>query len=369
MYHVDPTYTPDDFPSGNEYPEGILNSKSGRRYPTALAAMLDCDDFGDLSIYTDFRATSPASQKPIVELYAERMEQLREKYDYLELSWGGGHDSTMILEASKQSGCPIDLISMQVNGDPEKNSTGFNSEISNNLHHVKSYVKRFPMTKVRYLDISECYVKTVENYHDHKLWCQLTTMAMLDDVCRIGSDHFVPERRVDNGAILSGQGWKNAIYNKTLDIWSLFLTNPEVNQLGGISFHIPTVRFYETHDIMIKVGNDIRDWYNKADDHQRSQVNIMDNHELWTVNNEWVHDKIMYKGLDIFHDGKSKDWIIPWQESSRFDFWTKEKNNIYKEYYEWIKMLDKNIHYSCFLGKGGVLGDGLKDITAAVIDF
>jgi len=354
--------------SGNAFAEGIIDQRTGKRYATAISAMLECEHFDDLKVFTEFSKQGPAPAVSLTQLYQDRISSLREQYDYVELSWGGGHDSTMILKAAEQANCQIDLISMQVHGDPATHRTGFNSEISENMHHVESYVERFPATKVRYLDIDECYAKTIEQHHDHALWCSLTTMEMLDDICRIGTDHFVPERNVSNGVILSGQGWKNAIHNRSTGTWSLFLGDTEVNQLGAISFLLPTVRFYETHDIMIKVGEDIRNWYDNATDQERSRVNITGKDDLWTTNNEWVHDEIMYKGLDIFHDSKSKDWLLPWQEQPRFSFWTKE-NAKYKEYYQWIRMLNEKVHTSCLLGTGGILGDGRKNITAAVIDF
>ena len=356
------------FGNAHGFAEGIIDQRTGKRYPTSTSAMLECEHFDDLKVYTEFTKQGPTPAVPLAQLYQDRISSLREQYDYVELSWGGGHDSTMILKAAEQANCRIDLISMQVHGDPATHRTGFNSEISENLHHVESYVERFPGTEVRYLDIDECYAKTIEKHHDHALWCSLTTMEMLDDICRIGTDHFVPERNVSNGVILSGQGWKNAIHNRSTGTWSLFLADSEVNQLGAISFHLPTVRFYETHDIMIKVGEEIRNWFTTATDEQRSQVNITGSDHLWTTNNEWVHEEIMYKGLHIFHDSKSKDWLLPWQEQHRFSFWTKE-NDKYKEYYQWIAMLNKNMHTSCFLGNGGILGDGRKYVSAATIDF
>ena len=367
-HHFTPSYP---------FPEGIVNQRTGKRYATTISAMLECSHFNDLKIYTEFTKQGPAPSVSLTQLYQDRITALRKQYDYVELSWGGGHDSTMILKAAEQANCQIDLISMQVDGDPRTHRSKFNSEMSENLHYVESYVKLFPQTKVRYLDIDECYIKTIEQHHDHALWCRLTTMEMLHDVCRLGTDHFVPERQVSNGVILSGQGWKNAIYNAfappsssecAFGSWSLYLADTEINQLGAISFHLPTVRFYETHDIMIKIGEEIRNWYNNASDQERLHVNIARNQLLWTPNNEWVHEEIMYKGLDIFHDSKSKDWVLPWQEQTRFAHYTKE-NDKYKEYYQWISMLNKKVHPSCFIGKGGILGDGRKNLPAAVIDF
>ena len=355
---------------GNSYgfAEGIINQKTGKRYPTSTIAMLECGHFDDLKMYTEFKKQGPAPSSTLMQLYKDRIRTLREQYSYVELSWGGGHDSTMILRAAEEADCQIDLISMQVHGDPASNRTGFNFEISENMHYVESYVKRFPLTKVRYLDIDECYANTIKQHHDHILWCRLTTMEMLDDICRIGTDHLIPERQVNNGIILTGQGWKNAIHNKTHGTWSLYLADSEVNQLGAISFHLPTVRFYETHDIMIKVGEEIRNWYTAATDEDRSLVNITGSDNTWTTNNEWVHEEIMYKGLEIFHNSKSKDWLLPWQEQPRHAFMM-ERNGKYKEYYQWISMLNEKFHPSCMIGDGGILGDGRKYIPAAVIDF
>tara|TARA_R110000803_G_scaffold193557_1_gene256520 strand:- start:3570 stop:4679 length:1110 start_codon:yes stop_codon:yes gene_type:complete len=367
---IDPPHTA--FTDANTYREGVLDQRSGKEYLTSTSAMLECNHFDDLKIFSQFRITTPPSHKTLGEMYIDRMKQLRKKYDYLELSWGGGHDSTMILKASEQADCPLDMITMQTHGNPEHVSTGFNSEIHHNLHYVLDYVKRFPDTKVRYLDIDECYQEVVKHHHDHDLWNSLTTQEMLDDICRISTDYFVPERIGTMGAILTGQGWKNALYNSEHDIWSLYLADSETNQRGAISFHVPTVRFFETHDIMHKVGDTTRTWYHDAPASSRDSVNITGSDKIWTVNNEWIHEQIMYPELKgkIFHDGKSLDDIIPWQEQPRFSFWMNGKaREKYKEYFEWIKTLDKNIHPSCFNGDGGVLGDGRKYVRSCMVDF
>lgn len=368
-----PTDTPlTAFTDGNTYREGVLDKRTGKEYLTSTLAMLECNHFDDLEIFSHFRIATSPSRKTLGEMYIDRMKQLRKKYEYLELSWGGGHDSTMILKASEQADCPLDMITMQTLGDPEQVSTGFNSEIHHNLHHVLSYVKRFPNTKVRYLDIDECYQRVVKHRHDHNLWNSLTTVQMLDDICRIGTDYLVPERAETQGAILTGQGWKNALYNSEHDTWSLYLADSETNQRGAISFHLPTVRFFETHDIMHKVGDKTRTWYLNAQASHRKSINIMNSSKIWTVNNEWIHEQIMYPELEgkIFHDGKSLNEIIPWQAQPRFSFWMNGKTNgKYKEYFDWIETLDKKIHHSCFNGSGGILGDGLRYVKSYMVDF
>ena len=99
----------DNLPSGNLFEEGILDTRSGKKYATAIMAMLECEHFEDLKVYTDFKPQVIKPQRSLSDLYKERITSLREKYDYIELSWGGGHDSTMILKASEQAGCAIDL--------------------------------------------------------------------------------------------------------------------------------------------------------------------------------------------------------------------------------------------------------------------
>ena len=359
----------------HEYFEGILNRKSGKLYPNKITAMLDCEHVNDLEVYTEFKYTKPISDKSLTELYCDRLKSLRDKYDYLELSWGGGHDSTMILEVSKQTNCPVDVISMQCMGDP-KDPSGFNSEITKNMHHVDEYVKMFPQTKVYYLDLEKSYKGTVQHYNDIKKWCYLGAQGMLDDFCKIPNDMFVPERQNKNGAIITGNGWKNVIYNKELDIWSLYLYDFDINHPGAISFHIPTLRFYETEEISMKIGVATRDWYYDHNDTQRDQSNmIADRDRLWAVSNEWMHDNIMYVPLrgKIWHDD---DKVVAgngrWQDGARFKFFTADRNarTKYKEYFEFLDYLNKNIHPSCFTITGKPLHESeLKPTKAFTIDF
>lgn len=359
----------------HEYFEGILNNKSGKLYPNKITAMLECEHVDHLEVYTEFKKTKKVSDKNLNELYCDRLRELRKKYDYLELSWGGGHDSTMILEISKQTNCPLDVISMQCMGDLIDTS-GFNSEITKNMHHVDEYIKVFPQTKVYHLDLEKSYKSTVENYNDIKKWCYLGAQAMLDDFCKIPNDLFIAERQNHNGAIITGNGWKNVIYNKKLDIWSLYLGDQDINHPGAISFHIPTIRFYETEEICMKIGHVTRNWYYSHTDKERDQSNmIADKDNLWAISNEWMHDNIMYVPLrgKIWHDD---DKVVAgngrWQEGARFKFFTTDPTarTKYKEYFDFLEYLNKNIHPSCFTKEGvGLHESELKSTKAFTIDF
>ena len=372
MQIFDSTYTEDMYPYRNEWPEGVFDHRTKKKYPTTLTALLDCQHFDDLELYTGFQVKQSVPDKSLEELYKDRMRALRSKYDYLELSWGGGHDSTMILKVSEQTGCPLDVISMQCFGDPREDDSRFNSEISKNLHHVLSYVEKFPQTKIVFLDINETYKATVEHYLDNKMWCRMTTMGMLDDICRISADRFIPQRNNKNGAVLTGQGWKPVLYNKHYGTWSLYQQQDMVNQLGSISFLVPTIRFYETAEIMIKVGDDIRKKYKTSDQDYLDRADVSQNANVWIGNNEWIHEEIMYTELkgEIFHDGKDPKFHIPWQDEPRFEWFCKNQNakTMYKEYFEWVEFLDKNIHPSCML-EGGILKGGLKNVKPMMIDF
>ena len=80
----------------------------------------------------------------------------------------------------------------------------------------------------------------------------------------------------------------------------------------------------------------------------------------------------MYTELkgEIFHDGKDPKFHIPWQDEPRFEWFCKNQNakTMYKEYFEWVEFLDKNIHPSCML-EGGILKGGLKNVKPMMIDF
>lgn len=363
MEKFDPTYTPEMFCQRHEFPEGVLNKKTKKKYPTQLTAMLDADNYKDLVIYTELKLPSTVSNKSLKDLYKERLLYLREKYDYLELSWGGGHDSTMILKVSEEINCPLDAVSFYCFGDPDKDRSGFNSEMGHNLHFVQGYKNKFPKTRIYPLDMNNMYRSTVNNHFDYKKWCYLTH-GMLDDVCRISSDDFVAERQNSKGALITGNGWKNAVYNNNFKTWSLYLQDLEVNHPGSISDHVPTIRFYETPEIMLKLGTEIREWFTQ---------NTPEYENLWTANSEWLHENIMYKDLNgkIFHDGKSSEYDLIWQEQPRFAWYTRDPKapELYKEYFTFVEWLNNNLPKDVFRGQGGFLGNGLKSIKSAVIDF
>jgi hypothetical protein len=354
--------------------EGVVDKRTNKRYANSILALLECENHADLELFTEIRPPESISPKTIEELYRERMIELRETHDYLELSWGGGHDSTMLLKVAEQTGISFDSISVQCFGDPTKETSGFNSELSHNYHHVADYLNKSPRTEIFFVDIKDSYKEVIEHHNDYNLWNRATAEGMMDDICRIATDTFVTTRgKSTNGAIITGTGYKNILFNKEHNTWSIYQSHDDVGHPGSTSFNTAVVRFFETPDIVFKVADDTRNWYKNASDQERDESNIHSGDKIWAANTEWMHEEILYKVLKgkIFHDTKNNyGAIVPWQNVGRFTWYSKNPSatGTYSEYYKYINWLNQNLHPTG-LGRGGVLGEGIRPIKPITIDF
>ena len=92
---------------------------------------------------------------PGVEIYAERLQQLRDSYDCIRLLYSGGADSKLILDTSYKHNIPIDCI-IVINSGPDTDDI-FNPvyhELARANQHVEHYLKKFPNTQYHYLKFS-----------------------------------------------------------------------------------------------------------------------------------------------------------------------------------------------------------------------
>ena len=124
--------------------------------------------------------------QPITDLYKERAQQIRDKYDYLIIMFSGGSDSTNVLDTFINNGIhvdevrtyyPIKRISNEVITPDPKHPLGLAFEyIYAALPRLKLLEKQSPKTKLSIVDISDILRTSIvsENEMNRSLEANLT---------------------------------------------------------------------------------------------------------------------------------------------------------------------------------------------------
>ena len=342
----------------HEQNEGILNKKTNKRYATTLLALTETENFDDLVGYTDLTLPSVPEQE-LYQLYQDRFEDLRHKNDYLELWWSGGYDSTNILEVSMSCGKPVDAITMYCRGDPFKDNTGANAELNANIWHVNKYLSAFPKTKINLLDIDDMYEIERRNTKDYQRWTWASPYGMLEDIARLSADALMPERHNQQGTIITGKGYGGVVYNQNFDVWSYYCPALDMNYPGAFSEQLPITRFYSEGRIIRKTCGHARQWFYR----QRP-----DFEKTWSTTEKSDHDNsIRYPALagKIMHCGKGDNW----QTNQKFSHIFSDDKSVYWEYWEFIDWLDKKLSPGCYTSGTTWVGNMLRQVEPAVIDF
>jgi len=129
---------------------------------------------------------------PLLEIYKNRAQQLRDRYDYLMLYYSGGADSSNILRAFVENNIFLDEIVMQL---PEPTRQSFNSVDTTEANYYseleysavpylnKMRNKLHPNTLVRYQDFAKPGLTVLEKDH----WLEqvpLCTNITISAICR-----------------------------------------------------------------------------------------------------------------------------------------------------------------------------------------
>lgn len=347
----------------HESDEGILNRSTGKRYPTALRAMLETESLQDLVAYDSIVLPESAPKKTLLELYKERFLQLRRDNEYLELWWGGGYDSTMILYASAMVGEPVDAIVMYCNGDPRHDKSGMNWELNANYRHLYHYDEvwtsdiKIPRHTI---DIFKMWDIVKTKYHDYELWCS-SSYGCLDDISRIAADDLLREHRAGRqGTIITGKGYGGVVYDDRYDKWSYYSEALAMNYPGATSNELKVTRFFRTPEIIRATAEQARTWFYK----NRPEVD-----GTWATTEPWDHDNHRYPELfgQIEHLGKS----LSWQDHPKTAGWmsdmkTRER---FPEYWKFCDWLDANIPKNCFRQQSTFADRGIENPEPHVINF
>jgi hypothetical protein len=135
----------------------------------------------------------------ILELYRQRAQQLRDKYDYIVLFWSGGSDSETVLQSFVDNDIKLDEIATYSNYEATGDRKDFlNAEVFEvSMPRAAQLKELYPWMKHRVIDISQ---QTIDVFAENKLdW--IYNMNMF----------FTPNCVAKDGLYLKIKEWRDII--------------------------------------------------------------------------------------------------------------------------------------------------------------
>jgi len=324
--------------------EGVFSNKTNKLYPSTLNALLDNNNIEDLSVsWEPVRDwTKGRTLDNISSLAVERLQELRDTYKHLQLSWGGGYDSSYILHVATENNIPFDSVVMYgINNieDPHP----YNLEHFNNKWYLDEYIKKFPSTTIRHVNLLDM-VPLASQHKDYDLWAS-GCYGQWDDVLMFYADNVLPERQEQGTAVIVGSGFKQVVYNAEHKLWSLLINSVNLNCATPGSLECDTIRFYETPCMVNSIA------------HMATKYNR-------TLSLNELQRLVIYKDQlpkPIWHIPKeSQDW----KQHPKMNWYTQGQYTLYNEF---IEAMNNKIDPVNWKSEEGFI-DGWKDFPK-IIDF
>lgn len=220
-------------------------------------------------------------ETPLLELYRQRAQQLRDQYDYLMLYYSGGADSAAILRTFVENNIFLDEIVMQLpepvrqSFNPYDTSEGnFYSEIEYSavpyLNKLKN--KLHPKTLIRYQDFSKPGFELLDkdNWFENVPLCTNITISGVFRQIAQNKDQHILSLNETGKSIAQILGIdKPLVYFNGTDYYSYFMDTSTYHYVSPINFNntelsngrYSTEFFYWTPDmpeIVIKQSQEIK---------------------------------------------------------------------------------------------------------------
>ena len=217
----------------------------------------------------------------LFEIYRQRAQQLRDKYDYLMLYYSGGADSSTILRTFVENGIFLDEIVMQLpepvrqSFDPTDTSEGnFYAELEYSavpyLNKIKN--KIHPNTVIRYQDFSKSGIELLkkDDWFDTVPLCTNITLSGVFRQIAQNTDYHILNLYDTGKSIAQILGIdKPLVYFDGNDYYSYFMDTSTYHYVSPVDFNntalsngkYSTEFFYWTPDmpeIVVKQAQDIK---------------------------------------------------------------------------------------------------------------
>jgi hypothetical protein len=231
-------------------------------------------------VYDSIDWTIPI-ETPLFEIYRQRAQQLRDKYDYLMLYYSGGADSSTILRTFVENNIFLDEIVMQLpepvrqSFDPNDTSEGnFYAELEYSavpyLNKIRN--KLHPNTLIRYQDFSKPGLELLKQddwFESVPLCTNITLSGVFRQIAQ-NSDHHILNLYDTGKSIAQILGIdKPLVYFNGTDYYCYFMDTSTYHYVSPVDFNdselskgkYSTEFFYWTPDmpeIVVKQAQDIK---------------------------------------------------------------------------------------------------------------
>ena len=290
-------------------------------------------------------------EETLDQLYDKRARELRERYDYIILSFSGGADTNNILESFVRQGLHIDEIVINHMGkatasttvlDPNvKNSWNFAAEHKLQAVPRLQYIKQhLPLTKITEIDVSDTVIKGLRDFDDVDWVLGRNDHLSVGQLFRYNYFHFSDiKKQFDHGKrvgiIVGLDKPKTTIKNNNLYVYFIdtVANITTINDFNTDYTNVTTEMFYWSPDcakMICKQAHVIRRWLEANPVRKQFWINpsystVRLYHERWlrsliytTWNDDW------------FQTDKSTDW---W--NTEFDTWFRTNPEFSREFQLW----------------------------------
>jgi hypothetical protein len=159
-------------------------------------------DFND-SVFSLYDWTvEPEASLP--DLYRQRAQQLRDKYDYIVLWFSGGADTDNVLHAFLDNGIKLDEVASYINFEATQDKTNY---MNNEVFHVaypviKKHQEKHPDLVHRIIDVCKMQVDYFSQSETKFDWIyEMNAMFNPNNASRVAVREYVPEwkKMIDDG--------------------------------------------------------------------------------------------------------------------------------------------------------------------------
>lgn len=291
-------------------------------------------------------------QETLDELYDKRARELREKYDYVILSFSGGSDTNNILESFIRQGLHIDEVVTNHITNATKSTTVLDPSITKSWNfaaehelqavpRLKYIQEKLPRTKITVLDVSPMVIDSMNQFDDVDWVLHRNDHLSIGQLFRFNYFHFSDiKRKLD----------------KNLKVCIIIgIDKPKTNIKGDNNFYIyfndATANIVSTKDFNPDYTNttvELFYWSPDALPILCKQAHVIkrwleqnpNNQQYWRSNNfalvRMVHEKalrsLIYTTWDErwFQADKSTSWF-----NTEYDEWFKNNKSMSRELHMW----------------------------------
>lgn len=291
------------------------------------------------------------------QLYDKRARELREKYDYIILSFSGGSDTNNILESFIRQGLHIDEVVTNHITSATKSTTVLNPNIKDSWNfaaehdlqavpRLKYIQEKCPRTKITVLDVSEVVLNSMNVFDDVDWVLHRNDHLSIGQLFRYNYFHFGEiKKQFDKNlkiGLIVGLDKPKLVIKGDNNFYIYFpdsvVNITTINDFNQDYSNLTTELFYwgkETLPMLAKQAHTVKRWLETNPQFQQywksSTFATVRTHQEQLLRN------LIYTTWDDnwFQVNKSTSWF-----NTEFDTWFKTNPNMKKELTMWQRGID-----------------------------